>query len=96
MRGRSRPKPVNRLPRNAGEILREHVTLELDCTDQTYRNAYRPRLQYESGVAPLFRYQQGHPFASSALMESISKAPVPAIHTFAQKQGVPLIAFKPR
>jgi hypothetical protein len=82
------------LPRTVADILRKHVTLEVECIDRLYLNAYVPRLQYESGVAAFFRQHRGHPFASSALMDPISKAFVAAIHAFVQDQGVPLIAFE--
>ena len=82
------------LPRSVAEILREHVTLEVEGIDRMYLNAYVPGLQYESGVAAFFRRHRGHPFASSALMDPISKAFVAAIHTFVHAQGVPLITFE--
>ncbi len=82
------------LPRTVAEVLRDHVTLEVECIDRMYLNAYVPRLQYESGVAAFFRQHRGHPFASSALMDPISKAFVAAIHAFVQDQGVPLIPFE--
>ncbi len=82
------------LPRSVAEILREHVTLEVEGIDRMYLNAYVPGLQYESGVAAFFRHHRGHPFASSALMEPISKGFVAAIHAFVQEQGVPLITFE--
>ncbi|MBI4590391.1 MAG: hypothetical protein HY725_16300 [Candidatus Rokubacteria bacterium] len=82
------------LPRTVAEVLRDHVTLEVECIDRMYLNAYVPRLQYESGVAGFFRQHRGHPFASSALMDPISKAFVAAIHAFVQDQGVPLIPFE--
>ena len=81
------------LPRTVAEILREHVTLQVECIDRLYLNGYVPQLQYESGVARFFRHHRGHPFASSALMDPISKGFVAAIHAFVQEQGVPLIAF---
>ena len=59
-----------------------------------YLNAYVPGLQYEGGVAAFFRRHRGQPFASSALMEPISKAFVAAIHAFVHEQGVPLITFE--
>ena len=37
------------LPRSVAEILREHVTLEVEGIDRMYLNAYVPGLQYESG-----------------------------------------------
>src|SRR6266498_4840580 len=93
-RDRHRPEPAMSLPRSVAEILREHVTLEVECIDRMYLNAYVPGLQYESGVAGFFRHHRGHPFASSALMEPISKGFVVAIHAFVQEQGVPLITFE--
>jgi hypothetical protein len=76
------------LPRTVAEILRDHVTLQVECTDRLYLNAYVPRLQYESGVAGFFRHHRGHPFASSALMDPISKAFVAALPAFVHDQGV--------
>ena len=81
------------LPRSVAEILREHVTLEIEGIDRMYLNVYVPGLQYESGVAAFFRRHRGQPFASSALMEPISKAFVAAIHAFVDAQQVPLISF---
>ena len=82
------------LPRSVAEILREHVTLEVEGIDRMYLNTYVPGLQYESGVAAFFRRHRGYPFASSVLMDPISKAFVTAIHAFVHAQGVPLITFE--
>ena len=82
------------LPRSVADILREHVTLEVEGIDRMYLNAYVPGLQYESGVAAFFRRHRGHPFASSVLMDPISKAFVAAIHAFAHAHEVPLIPFE--
>ena len=82
------------LPRSVAEILREHVTLEVEGIDRMYLNVYVPGLQYESGVAAFFRRHRGHPWASSALMEPISTAFVAAIHAFVDAQEVPLIPFE--
>jgi hypothetical protein len=70
------------LPRSVAEIWREHVTLEVEGIDRLYLNVnvYVPGLQYESGVAAFCRRHRGHPFASSVLMDPISKAFVAAIH----------------
>ncbi|PYO02893.1 MAG: hypothetical protein DMD91_03065, partial [Candidatus Rokuibacteriota bacterium] len=61
-------------PRTVGEILTEHTTLEVESIDRMYLNVYVPQLQYEGGVAHFFRSHRGHPFASSVLMDPISKA----------------------
>ena len=81
------------LPRSAAGILREHVTLKVEGIDRMYLNTYVPGLQYESGIAAFLRRHRGHPFASSALMDPISKAFVAGIHAFVHGQGVPLITF---
>ena len=84
------------VPRSVAEILREHVTLDLESLDRMYLNVYIPKLQTERGVVGFFRYHRGHPFASSALMEPISKAFIGALETFAVHAGVPLLTFAPR
>ena len=33
------------------EILREHVTLEVESVDRMYLNLYVPKLQYAGGIA---------------------------------------------
>lgn len=82
------------VPRSVGEVLCQHVTLEVESIDRMYLNVYVPRLQSEKGVAGFFRYHRGHTFASSALMEPISRAFVQAIEAFVQEEGVPLLSFR--
>jgi hypothetical protein len=82
------------LPRSVAAILGERVTLEVEIIDRMYVNAYVPGLQYESGVAAFFRKHRRQPFASSALMDPISKAFVAAIHAFVEAEKVPLITFE--
>jgi len=82
------------LPRSVADVLREHVTLEVECIDRMYLNAYVPGLQYESGVAAFFLKHRRQPVASSALMAPMTEAFVAAMHAFVQAQGVPLITFE--
>jgi len=44
------------IPQSVAEILREHVTLEIEGIDRMYLNAYVPQLQREGGVASFFRF----------------------------------------
>jgi hypothetical protein len=83
------------VPRSVAEILRDHVTLEVESIDRMYLNVYVPKLQTERGVVGFFRYHRGHPFASSALMEPISKGFIRSLETFAAREGVPLLTFAP-
>lgn len=70
-----------------------HVTLELECIDRMYLNGYIPTLQSEAGVVGYFRTYRGEPFASSALMDPMSRAFVRAIERFAEAEEVPLLTF---
>src|SRR6266487_1173339 len=81
------------LPRSAGEVLAEHVTLEVECIDRMYLNLYQPKLQHELGVVGFFKGHRGYPFVSSALMDPISRSFVAAIHQFVEHEGVPLVHF---
>lgn len=79
--------------RSVAEVLDHHVTLELESIDRMYLNLYVPRLQHELGVVGFFRGHRGHTFASSALMDPMTKAFVAAIKAFAEARGVPVISF---
>ena len=82
------------VPRSVAEVLDEHVTLEVEGIDRMYLNVYVPQLQREQGVASFFRFHRGHQFASSALMDPISKTFVAALEAFARREKVPVIQFR--
>lgn len=82
------------IPRSVAEIMREHVALEIESIDRMYLNVYVPQLQREAGVASFFRFHRGHAFASSVLMDPISKAFVEWMERFAKQQKIPVVLFK--
>ena len=59
--------------RTVTEVIRQHVTLEVESIDRMYLNVYQPKLQSERGVASFLRFHRGHTFASSALMDPKSQ-----------------------
>jgi hypothetical protein len=79
--------------RSVADVLADHVTLEVECIDRMYLNVYVPKLQFVNGVVHFLREHRGHRFASSALLEPISRAFTTGIHRFAQMQGVPIVDF---
>jgi hypothetical protein len=81
------------LPRSVAEVLKSHVTLEVEGIDRMYLNVYQPRLQTERGVASFFRFHRGELFASSALMNPMSKAFIAAVDRFVRREQIPLITF---
>jgi hypothetical protein len=82
------------LPQSVADILDHHVTFQLECIDRMYLNVYVPMLQCESGVAKFFRRHRGHPFASSALMDPMTKAFVASMEHFSKQQQVPVVQFR--
>ena len=81
------------MPRSVAEVLKNHVVFELECIDRMYLNVMVPRLQREQEVAGFFRFHRGHRFASSALMEPMSKDFVARMEQYAQQHRVPVVPF---
>ena len=82
------------IAQSVAEVLKSHVTLEVEGIDRMYLNLYVPRLQHERGVASFFRYHRCHQFASSALMAPMTRGFVALIESYAEAYGVPLITFE--
>jgi len=80
--------------RSVADVLTEHVTLEIDCVDRMYLNLYVPKLQYEGGVVGFSRNHLGYTFASSALMDPLTREFVKNIERFVEDQGVDLVTFE--
>ena len=81
------------VPRTVAEVIRQHVTLEVEGIDRMYLNVYQPKLQTEGQVAAFFRSHRGHTFASSALMDPMTKAFIAASRASAEQNQIPLISF---
>src|SRR5438552_1845788 len=89
----AQPEPAMSLPQTLAEVLQAHVTLEVECIDRMYLNAYIPRLQHELGVVGFLRKHRGHPIASSVLLQPISDAFIQGIEQFSREHGIPVVAF---
>ena len=79
--------------RSVADVLADHVALEVECIDRMYLNVYQPRLQHVNGVVWFFRGHRGATFASSALMDPITKGFVASVHRFCRDRDVPMIDF---
>jgi len=82
------------LAHSVAEILRDHVTLEVEGIDRMYLNAVVPVLQSERGIAWFFREYRGHAFASSALMAPMTRAFVAAVEDFARSEALDVVNFE--
>jgi hypothetical protein len=81
------------LPRTVADVLSDHVTFEVECIDRMYLNVWQPRLAYGGGVAGFFTGHRGNVYASTALMDPMSKAFVADIHHFIAAHDLELVHF---
>src|ERR1700756_4548896 len=79
--------------RTAGDVLSQHVEFEVEGLDRMYLNVWVPRLAYGGGVQGFFVGHRGHHYASTALMDPITKAFVADIHGFVTARGLELVAL---
>jgi hypothetical protein len=81
------------LPRAAADVLSGHVVFEVESIDRLYLNVWQPRLQHGAGAAAFFTSHRGHAYASTALMDPMTKAFVADIHHFIGARGLDLVHF---
>jgi hypothetical protein len=79
--------------RSAGDVLSEHTVFEIECIDRMYLNVWVPRLAYGAGVQGFFVGHRGHHYASTALMDPMTRAFVADIHGFIAARGLELVSF---
>jgi len=82
------------VPRSVADVLRNHVTLEVEGIDRLYLNVYQPKLQTEKQAACFFRYHRGQPVASSSLMGVMTNAYLQQVDDFVTKHGIPVVQFR--
>ena len=75
------------------DLLANKVTLKLESVDRLYLNAYVGGLQIPEGAVRFFRSHRGYAFASSVLMDRMTKDFVAEIERFALAEQIPLITF---
>lgn len=80
--------------RNIPELLKEHVTLEVECIDRVYLNGYIPSLQHSGGLVYFLEQQRGQLIASPVLLTEITHGFVAEIKRFAASHQIPLIRFE--
>jgi hypothetical protein len=76
------------------ELLRDHVTLEVECIDRLYLNGYMPKVQTGGHLVTLLMEHFGMRIPSPAILGRITQRYVQAIKTFAAEQDIPVVHFK--
>jgi hypothetical protein len=77
------------------DLLRAHVTLELECIDRMYLNVYVPKLQYDGGARWYLRSRRGQKNPTSAGMAPLTRAFVAALDGYAAERQLPVLSFRP-
>jgi hypothetical protein len=80
---------------NVNDLLRDHVTLTVDCMDRIYLNGYIPNLQVPGQLVNFSTKPRGHPILSPALLGKIREQFAQAIKKYAEENQIPLIHFEP-
>ncbi|CAA9212195.1 MAG: FIG00662268: hypothetical protein [uncultured Acidimicrobiales bacterium] len=78
---------------NVNDLLEGHVTLDLECLDRVYLNAYVPNLQVSGQVVTFLCEHLGNPVPSPTLFNKIGTAFRRAMVTFADDNDIPMIRF---
>jgi len=78
---------------NVAELIRDHLTLTVDCVDRLYLNGYVPRLQTSGGVVA-FLGRGDHVVPSPALFGQITQAFKKQLLAWCQTEKVRFIEFR--
>jgi hypothetical protein len=82
------------VPRSVAEVLRDHVTLEVEGIDRLYLNVYQPKLQSAKQAACFFRYHRGQPVASSSLMGVMTNDFLRQVEAYVALHDIPVVSFQ--
>jgi hypothetical protein len=80
--------------RSVADVLRDHVTLELEGIDRMYLNVYVPVLQTVGGTVWYLREHRGQPYASTAAVAPMTEAFVRNIEEFVTRNSLDLVSFE--
>jgi hypothetical protein len=78
---------------NVNDVLDGHVSLDLDCLDRIYPNAYVPNLQVAGQVIVFLTQHLGNPIPSPAIFTKIGNTLRAAVERFAATHQIPVIRF---
>lgn len=75
------------------EILKEHVTLDIECIDRLYLNGYIPTMQ-SGGQLVRFLHHLGAEIPSPVLLGRMTAKYRETVKRFAEQQEIPMIQFE--
>ena len=78
------------IAQTVAEVVKEHVTLEVEGIDRMYLNVYIPALQRAGGVASFFWYHRGHQCVDGSHHQGVHRAD----GAVAKQEKVPMVRFE--
>lgn len=81
---------------NIETIIRDRVTLTVDCIDRLYLNGYVPKLQTAGQLCWYLKEHLGNPIPSPALLKPLHDRFVRDVTTFADAGQIPVVPFERR
>jgi hypothetical protein len=81
---------------NIETIIRDRVTLTIDCIDRLYLNGYVPTLQTSGQLCWFLKEHLGKPIPSPALLRPLHDRFVHDVATFAEAGKIPVVHFERR
>jgi hypothetical protein len=79
---------------NIETIIRDRVTLTIDCIDRLYLNGYVPKLQTSGQLCWFLEHHLGNPIPSPALLRPLHDRFVRDVTTFADAGKIPVVHFE--
>src|SRR5512136_840797 len=80
---------------SVNDLLRDHVTLTVECLDRIYLNGYIPTMQMPGQLVNFLRVHRGNKVPSPALLGRISDDFVARVKAFAEQGAIPIVHFAP-
>lgn len=75
------------------ELLKDHVTLEVECLDRLYLNGYIGALATSGGLVTFMREQLGKPIPSPVVLGQVSERFRESVKAMAEQEGIPIYQF---
>ena len=79
---------------NVGELLKDHVTLEVECLDRIYLNGYIPQLQLPGQLISFLIRHRKQKVASPVLLQKITKSFLQDVERYAEENDIPIVHFE--
>jgi len=81
---------------NIPELLKEHVTLEVECLDRLYRNGYIGSWATSGGLVTFLREPRGRPIPSPVVLGQVTEKFRESVQAWAEQEHIPIYQFDPK